>query len=83
MRGIISFQNVKSYYVIVTLKNGRKIGGKYGLNSVSSSYPSPKEIYLEEVWKLKDNNTFDIKRVKQTEGILISESEISTIEFYI
>ena len=76
------FSKRESYYVIVTLKNGRKIGGKYGLNSVSSSYPSPKEIYLEEVWKLKDNNTFDI-RVKQTEGILISESEISTIEFYI
>ena len=76
------FSQKESYYVIVTLKNGRKIGGKYGLNSLSSTYPSNKEIYLEEVWKLNDKNGFENK-VEQTEGILITENEISTIEFYI
>ncbi|MBT8288775.1 MAG: hypothetical protein KJO00_12200 [Bacteroidia bacterium] len=76
------FSKRESYYVVVTLKNGRKIGGKYGLNSFSSTYPIPKEIYLEEVWRLNDKNGFE-EIVSQTEGILISENEISTIEFYI
>lgn len=76
------FSKRECYYVIVTLKNGRKIGGKYGLNSFSSTYPNPKEIYLEEVWSLNKDNGFD-EKVKQTEGILISENEISTIEFFI
>ncbi len=76
------FSKRESYYVIVTLKNGQKIGGKYGLNSFSSTYPNPKEIYLEEVWKLNDQNGFD-EIVERTEGILITENEISTIEFYI
>jgi hypothetical protein len=76
------FSRRESYYVIVTLKNGKRIGGKYGLNSYSSTYPNPEGLYLEEVWKLNDKNGFD-EIVDQTEGILITENEISTIEFYI
>jgi hypothetical protein len=76
------FSKRESYYVIVTLKNGKKIGGKYGINSFSSTFPNPKEIYLEEQWQLNENNGFD-KKEPQTEGILITENEISTIEFYI
>jgi hypothetical protein len=77
-----TFSRRESYYVIVTLKNGKRIGGKYGLNSYSSTYPNPEGIYLEEVWKLNDEYGFD-EIVDQTEGILITENEISTIEFYI
>ena len=76
------FSKKESYYVIVTLKNGRKIGGKYGLNSYSSTYPSPKEIYIEELWKLNAENGFE-NLIAQNQGILIIESEISTIEFFI
>lgn len=76
------FVKRESYYCIVTLKNGRKIGGKYGLRSFSSTYPNPKEIYLEEVWKINKKGGFKYK-VSQTEGILITENEIETIEFFI
>lgn len=76
------FSKRESYYCIVTLKNGRKIGGKYGLSSFSSTYPNPKEIYLEEVWKLNKRGGFTTK-INQTEGILITENEIETIEFFI
>jgi len=77
------FSKRESYYVIVTLKNGQRVGGKYGLNSFSSTYPNPKEIYLEEVWNLNENNNGFANKVAQTEGILITENEISTIEFFI
>ena len=77
------FSKRESYFIIVTLKNGSKIGGKYGLNSISSTYPCPKEIYIEEVWKLNDKNNGLDKIIEQTEGILITENEISTIEFFI
>ncbi len=76
------FSNKESYYVIVNLKNGRKIAGKYGLNSYSSVFPHSNEIYLEEEWELNKNGGFK-KIVKQSSGILITENEISTIEFYI
>ena len=76
------FSKRESYYVIVTLKNGRKIGGKYGRNSFSSTYPNPEELYLEELWQLNERNGFENIEPK-TEGILITEQEISTIEFYL
>jgi len=76
------FSKRESYFVIITLKNGRRVGGKYGMNSYSSTYPNPKEIFIEQVWKLNSNNGFE-SVVSQTEGMLITENEISTIEFYI
>lgn len=76
------FSKRESYYCIVTLKNGRKIGGKYGLRSFSSTYPNPKDIYLEELWKLNKKGGFKNK-IDQTEGILITDNEIETIEFFI
>ncbi|MGQ1948720.1 DUF6338 family protein [Geofilum sp. OHC36d9] len=76
------FSKRESYYVIVTLKNDRKIGGKYGTNSYSSTYPIPKELYIEEVWELNKKDGF-VKKIEQTEGMLITENEISTIEFFI
>ncbi len=75
------FSKRESYFVLVTLKSGRKIGGKYGVNSYSSVFPHSNEIYLEEVWKLNENDGFE-KLEEQTSGILITENEISTIEFY-
>jgi hypothetical protein len=77
------FSKRESYYVIVTLKNGRKIGGKYGLNSFSSTFPNPNEIFIEELWKLNENSTGFDSILEQTAGILITKDEISTIEFYI
>jgi hypothetical protein len=75
------FSKREPYWVIVTLKSGRKIAGKYAAKSYSSAYPAPKEIYLEEVYELKKDGSFgDI--IKQTGGILIVENEISTIEFF-
>ena len=66
----------------MTLKNGNQIGGKYGVSSFSSTFPNPKEIYIEEVWNLNKKGRFKNKQ-EQTAGILITENEISTIEFYI
>nr|AOE06023.1 hypothetical protein [uncultured bacterium]CCF99600.1 conserved hypothetical protein, membrane [uncultured Flavobacteriia bacterium] len=75
------FSMKESYYVIVTLKNSTKIAGKYGLNSYSSAFPHPNEIYLEEIYELNKQGGFG-EKINQTEGVLITEGEISTIEFY-
>ncbi len=76
------FSQRESYYVIITLKNGKIIGGKYGMNSFSSVFPQKNDIYIEELWKLNNKGGFKY-RIEQTQGILITEGEISTIEFYI
>lgn len=75
------FGKRKSFWVIVHLKDGRKIGGKYDTNSFASSFPAEEQIYLEEVWKLDNNGKF-IKPVERSKGILILGKEISMIEFF-
>lgn len=75
------FSQKKPLWVIVTLKSGRKVGGWYGVKSFSSSYPYPPEIFLEDAWHINADEGFERPRTR-TAGILITESEISTIEFF-
>ena len=73
------FEGKKSYWVIVTLKSGRRIGGLFATESYVSEFPEKHEIYLEKVYVLDENDGFSEKN--RTAGIIITEDEISTIEF--
>lgn len=76
------FMGGQSFWIIVTLKNNKKIAGKFQEKSYASAYPSPKEIFIEEVWDVDETGYFKDKRYPnaKTAGILILENEISTIE---
>ena len=75
------FSKRESYWIIVNLKSGLKIGGLYDTNSYTSSYPIKEQIYLEEVWKLDENGAFKTP-IDRSNGILILGDEISSIEFF-
>ena len=75
------FSQGKTYWIIVKLKNGEKIAGKYGLNSFASSAPSEEQIYLEEEWMLSKDGGFD-RPAEQSAGIVVLSSEIQSVEFY-
>lgn len=74
------FEQKKSCWVIINLKNGEKIGGVYSDKSFSSAFPHKEQIYLEELWKLDKEGNF-IEKEKRTLGIIILGEEIKTIEF--
>ncbi|SDC86550.1 hypothetical protein SAMN05428987_3093 [Paenibacillus sp. CF095] len=69
----------ESRYVIVTLKNGFVIYGLFASKSLASTVPTEKDIYLEEIFELDDDETW----VPKSKGIWISGSEILHIEFLI
>lgn len=75
------FGKREAFWIIIHLKDRRKIGGKFGTNSFSSSYPSEEQIYLEEVWKLDENGKF-IGPIERSKGIIILGKEILSIEFF-
>jgi len=75
------FGKRQRYWIIIHLKNGRKIGGKFGENSFASSYPADEQIYLEEVWELDEKEKF-IKPVEKSKGMIILKNEILAIEFF-
>lgn len=75
------FGKKQPYWLIVHLKDGRKIGGKFDYNSFASSNPAEEQIYLEEVWKLDNDGKF-LEPVERTKGIVILSAEIHSIEFF-
>ncbi|MUK32128.1 hypothetical protein GNP44_18845 [Aliivibrio fischeri] len=75
------FKQRQWYWVIVELKDGTKVGGKYAEHSFTSSYPAPEQIYLEEKWVLDEDDSFE--RVRGgTAGVLIAADQIATIELF-
>lgn len=69
------------YWIIVTLKSGKKVAGMYGTSSFASSAPSAEQIFLEEEWLLNDDGGFD-RPVEQSSGVIILSTEIETVEIF-
>lgn len=70
------------YWVIVHLKDQRRIGGLYGGKSFASHSPAPPEIYLEQLWYVDEDGGFTGKVVKSTAGVLIMGGDIVALEFF-
>tara|TARA_Y100001947_G_scaffold102715_1_gene87834 strand:+ start:253 stop:963 length:711 start_codon:yes stop_codon:yes gene_type:complete len=75
------FLKREAVFVVVHLKDGRRIGGWYGKKSFASLYPIQGHIYLEEVWTLNDDGGF-IDKVPNTYGILIDPAVYELVEFF-
>lgn len=75
------FEQRKRFWIIVTLKDGKSIGGLYDSRSFASSAPAPQQIYLEECWNLNDDGGFEAARTDSA-GILIMATDIVTLEFF-
>ena len=75
------FSQRKPLWVIVHLKDGRRIGGFYGTESFASSYPTNEQIYLEEVWCLDEKGKF-LERIARSKGIILSKEDFEAIEFF-
>jgi hypothetical protein len=76
------FSRKRAYWVIVHLKGGRKIGGRYGRQSSSSSYPAEEQIYIEELWQIDQKTGRFIAPIPQTQGALISSKNYVFIELF-
>ena len=68
-------------WVIVTLTDGRKIGGTFFDSSFASSFPQPEQLYLEEIWELDQDNKF-VKPILKSKGVIILGKDMSTVEFF-
>lgn len=73
------FANMEEQWVLVTLKDGSKIAGWCGIDSFMSSDPSERDLYIEYIYDLDENDNWIETEDK---SVLISPGEISTIEFW-
>jgi Family of unknown function (DUF6338) len=69
----------KCYCLIFHMKDGSTLAGVYGASSRVSSFPHPKEVYVEQLCSL-DAQGGVIDRVPGSSGALISMDECSFVE---
>lgn len=69
------------FWILVNLKDGNVVAGKFDKKSFASAFPAEEQIYLEEVWNLDENGAF-ASPVERSRGIVILGSDISSIEFF-
>lgn len=75
------FGQKQSYWVILHLKDGRRIGGSFDTSSFASSFPAQEQIYLEAVWRIDEAGKF-LQKVDRSKGIIISASELQSVELF-
>lgn len=73
------FSQQKETWIIVTLKSGKVIYGKYSTESFSSSDPEERDIYIEKTYILDDNMVWN--EDEKSNGVFVSKEDIETIEF--
>jgi len=72
------FGTLNASWVTVTMKDGSRISGFVGAQSFASSDPKERDFYIEQVWKVDDDNQW----TRHGEwGVLIPHGEIRCIEF--
>lgn len=75
------FGKKKPYWIILTLKSGNKIAGKFAYNSFASSGQSKEQIYIEETWLLNSDGGFE-RAKNSSAGTLIVNTDIESIELF-
>lgn len=73
------FAKQEEAWVIVTLKSGKTIYGKYSTESFASSDCEERDLYVEKTYSISEDMSWI--EDKKSKGILISKDEIETIEF--
>lgn len=73
------FTELSEAWVLVKLKDGTKFAGFCGGQSFISSVPEERDIYVEQIYDLSDDDEW-IKRPGKS--LLVAAGEISTIEFF-
>lgn len=74
------FSKRESMWIAVYMKDNEVIRGKFAEKSFASSFPSERQIYIEEVWREKNGKKFG-EKIPRTKGVLISQDEIKYIKF--
>lgn len=75
------FSKREPAWIIVHLKNGSVVGGRYDNQSFASSWPASEQIFLEELWVLNAKRAF-VSPVERSRGAIVLSSEILAIEFF-
>jgi hypothetical protein len=70
----------QAHWVLVTLAGGEHIGGLFGQWSWASTDPNERDLYLEQIYEIDDDGTW--QTVCHEKGVLIRDREIRYLEIW-
>ena len=73
------FGGMSREWVLVTLKDGTRFAGFCGPESFISSDPTERDIYIQQIYEIDDQNKWSSSSDK---GVLIVADQVQTIEFW-
>jgi len=73
------FKHRSPEWVIVNLKDGKRIGGCFQAGSFASNFPQKESLYIKNLYSVDEKNKFT--EVPNNNGMLILGDNIATIEF--
>jgi hypothetical protein len=74
-----AFLRREPLFLIIHLKDGRRIGGYYGYQSFAGVYPASGHLYLETLWSLDADGKF-IAAVPDSRGIVLRPDDYHFVE---
>jgi hypothetical protein len=74
------FQQRHPFWMIVYLRSGAVVGGKFHSGSFASSSPASEQIYIEESWLVEEGVL--VRPLERSEGVIVMSEEISHIELF-
>jgi hypothetical protein len=75
-----AFNDIDPKYVRILTADGRYLGGWYGRDSFVSSYPEPREIFLESANLMEPDGSFG-REVDGSAGLYVRCDDVRLIEF--
>lgn len=78
---VVNKQAGREVGVILTLRDGRRLGGVYKAPGFASSFPAEEQLLLGETWLLDKEGGFQ-ERVFGSPGLLIDKDDILALEFF-
>lgn len=74
------FSITSSVWILVTLKDGKQVAGLFGSRSFASSDQNERDLYIQEIYKIKEDGPW--QKIPDNNGIFIKGDEIKHIEFW-
>lgn len=76
------FDKREPVFILIHLKNGKMVGGYFGTDSYATSFPNEGDIYLQTVYRVKNDSSFEENPINDSKGLLIRRDEYTYLELF-
>jgi hypothetical protein len=70
------------FFVLLTLRDGRKVGGAFLDHGYASNYPYHRDILIDQVWEIEQTTGAFVRLVSGEAGLYVLGKDILTLEIF-